>query len=49
MSQNKKPSWKEKISNWAMNINPQTLSYISLGMSCFALGFSLGALLAQLL
>lgn len=49
MNDNKKPGWKERLSNRVDKIDPLTLSTITLGISCFSCGFSLGVLLAQLL
>ena len=49
MNGNKKPGWKERISNRVSKIDPLTLSTIALGISCFSFGFSLGVLLSLLL
>lgn len=49
MNGNKKPGWKERISNRVSKIDALTFSIIVLGISCFSCGFSLGVLLAQLL
>ena len=49
MNDNKKPSWKERLSNRVDKIDPLTLSTITLGISCFSFGFSLGVLLSLLL
>lgn len=49
MNGNKKPGWKERLSNWVDKIDPLTLSTIALGISCFSFGFSLGVLLSLLL
>lgn len=49
MNGNKKPGWKERLSNRVVKIDPLTLSTIALGISCFSFGFSLGVLLSLLL
>ena len=49
MNDNKKPGWKERISNRVSKIDALTFSIVVLGISCFSFGFSLGVLLSLLL